>query len=111
MGAKMQPWKLSLCVILLFLCGCQKLNLLRSQSPDKEKDEEEEVDAEPKTELIGDFATIAGNNVVTVYGIGLVTGLENTGEDPPPSMYRTKIAEEMKRRGVKGANQILQSPT
>ena len=47
------------------------------------------------TPLIGDHTTIAGLNLITLQGVGLVTGLDGTGSDPPPSHYREMMLDEM----------------
>src|SRR5579871_6760223 len=108
----MQAFKLILCVLFLSCAGCQELDLFRSQSPDKDKKEDLEVEEkETKTDLVGSFATIHGNGVITLQGVGLVTGLDNTGEDPPASLYRTQLYQDMKKNGVPEPNKILQSTT
>ena len=91
-------WMLSLAV-----CGCQKLNL-RSQNPD-----DEEVKP-PETQFIKDQVTVSGLHPITIESVGLVTNLDNTGGDPPPSMYRTMLIEDMKKRGVSNPNTTLQDP-
>lgn len=100
------------CLLLLMSLGCEKLNL-RSQSPDKDKSEPstDEFETRVETPFIGDYTTITGLNLITLEGVGLVTGLDNTGGDPPPSMYRTALLEDMKKRGVPSPQQLLQSPT
>jgi flagellar basal body P-ring protein FlgI len=82
-------------------------SLARSQSPD-EADSPLETTVE--TPLIGDHTTIAGLNLITLQGVGLVTGLDGTGSDPPPSHYRELMLDEMRRRNIKNPNQILASP-
>ncbi len=81
--------------------------LARSQSPD-EMDSPLETTVE--TPMIGDHTTIAGLNLVTLQGVGLVTGLDGTGSDPPPSHYREMMLDDMRRRNIKNPNQILASP-
>ena len=79
--------------------------LARSQSPD-----DSPLETTVNTPLIGDHTTIAGLNLITLQGVGLVTGLDGTGSDPPPSHYREMMLDEMKRRNIKNPNQILASP-
>ena len=118
---------IAICLICLILLGCQtpllqtptlpklswpnwdfKSLSLRSQSPETDSDEfETKVD----TPLIGEYTTIAGLNLITLEGVGLVTGLDGTGDDPPPSMYRTALLDDMKRRGVPNPNQLLRLPS
>ncbi len=75
----------------------------RSQSPDKEKKKK-------GIENVGARTTVAGLNMLTLESVGLVTGLNGTGDDPPPSSYRKQMLDEMRRRGVKSPNQVLRSP-
>ncbi len=77
----------------------------RSQSPD-----DSPLETTVTTPLIGDHTTITGLNLITLQGVGLVTGLDGTGSDPPPSHYREMMLDEMKRRNIKNPNQILASP-
>lgn len=85
---------------------------LRLQSPDKDKADGavDEFDTEVKTPMVGDYTTVAGLNLLTLRGVGLVTGLDGTGGDPPPSVFRTALMEDMRRRGVRNPNTILRSP-
>ncbi len=92
-------------MLVLSLTGCSKFNL-RSQSPDKD-----DKPAEKKEDLfIGDQVTVAGLHPIQIEGVGLITGLNGTGEDPPPSMYRTMIYDDMRKRGIQNPNRLLQSP-
>ncbi|MEX0727787.1 MAG: flagellar basal body P-ring protein FlgI [Planctomycetaceae bacterium] len=112
--------------LTLAVAGCQSFDF-RSQTPDLFKDltgksddekvTEEDLDTddfdlktEVETPFIGDYVTVAGLNHILLEGVGLVVGLDGTGEDPPPSMYRTALLDDMRRRGVKNPNQVLQSP-
>ncbi|MFQ5731821.1 MAG: flagellar basal body P-ring protein FlgI [Planctomycetaceae bacterium] len=79
----------------------------RSQSP---LDDEDEFETKVKTELIGRYTTVSGLNMITLEGVGLVVGLNGTGGDPPPSMYRTVLLNEMRKRKVKNPNRILRDP-
>ncbi|MCA9068340.1 MAG: flagellar basal body P-ring protein FlgI [Planctomycetaceae bacterium] len=79
----------------------------RSQSPDEN---DSPLETTVDTPLIGDHTTIAGLNLITLQGVGLVTGLDGTGSDPPPSHYRELMLDEMRRRNIKNPNQILASP-
>lgn len=87
-----------------------ELNLFRFQNAEKDRDiEEENKDRRKETEFVGNYAAISGNNVIAIHGVGLVTGLNNTGEDPPPSIYRTQLEDDMKKRGVTNYREQLQS--
>lgn len=105
------------------LAGCQAPSIasaawpewasFRSQSPDEGEDEEDDSTPGTKLEtpLIGEYVTaFGGTSLIPIEGVGLVTGLDNTGEDPPPSQYRTRLMDEMKKRGVKEPNKVLASP-
>jgi len=100
-------------LILSSVVGCQSFNLdnLRFQSPDKDEEVEDSFETKVETPLIGEYTTIAGLNKIILEGVGLVTGLDGTGDDPPPSTYRTALLTEMRRRGVKSPNMILKSPS
>ncbi len=81
----------------------------------EEEDESEEstkarYQTELKTPLVGDYTNFAGLEPTPLEGVGLVVGLAGTGGDPAPSQYRTAMLEEMKRRGVRNPNQLLESP-
>lgn len=110
--------------VTLAVPGCQRFDF-RSQSPDlfnfagksddekvSEEDLDDEFDLNTKIEtpFIGDYVTVAGLNHILLEGVGLVVGLDGTGEDPPPSMYRTALLDDMRRRNVKNPNHILRSP-
>jgi len=71
---------------------------------------EESYQTELETPLVGDYTTFAGLSPVLLEGVGLVVGLSGTGGDPAPSMYRTALLEDMKRRNVRNPNEILRSP-
>ncbi len=43
-------------------------------------------------------------------GVGLVTGLDKTGSDPPPSPQRTALISDMQTYEVKNPNMVLESP-
>ncbi|WP_145211385.1 flagellar basal body P-ring protein FlgI [Gimesia alba] len=104
--------------------GCQKLNLnpqnwlnpasLRSQSPDEDETslaDEFETDVKVETPFIGEYTQITGKNLIALQGVGLVTGLNGTGGNPPPSVHREALLREMRRRNVKNPNHILRSPS
>jgi hypothetical protein len=112
-------------LVLLVLClptaGCQGLNMpsfsmprwpglnFRSQSPELEDDPEDEFRDTFRVPLIGDYTAITGLNLVTLEGVGLVTGLDGTGGDPAPSPYRTVLLNEMRRHNVWEPNRVLAS--
>lgn len=99
---------LSLCALFLMV-GCHEF-ALRSQSPEPENSSDE-FETQVETPLIGEFTTTAGRNLITLQGVGLITGLDGTGEDPPVSVYRTTLMNDMRRRGISNPNQILADPS
>jgi flagellar basal body P-ring protein FlgI len=108
-GIAMRPSKTLVWILMLALIGCQQLSL-RSQAPEDDETPEETLETTVHTPLIGERTTIAGLHMITIHGYGLVTGLDGTGGDPPTSIHRTMLLEDMRKRQVRNPNQILQSP-
>jgi flagellar basal body P-ring protein FlgI len=83
-------------------------------SAESKSDDAESADKRYETKvdtpMIGDYTTFAGLQPLMLEGVGLVVGLNGTGGDPAPSMYRTELMNDLKRRGVPNPNAILQSP-
>src|SRR3954453_15008766 len=101
----MKPCHAWLVIGLLALPGCAA-PLLRSQSP------EEFADAvDSKTRLVGEVARPFGHSYVSVESVALITGLDSTGEDPPPSPQRATLLHELQTIGVQNPNQLLASPS
>lgn len=116
----------SLAVLLgLSLTGCQTLGLdqvdwtpwdgaektkSRSQNPDDDDDASDDFTTKVKTKMLGEYTTVQGLHPIVLEGVGLVVGLAGTGGDPPPSMFRTALLDDMRKRGVSNPNTILQSP-
>ncbi|HKM56007.1 MAG TPA: flagellar basal body P-ring protein FlgI [Isosphaeraceae bacterium] len=64
--------------------------------------------APPKVEeTVGDLAYVLQGGEIKVEGVGLVTGLDNTGADPPPSWHRAQLVDEMSKAGVEHASKLL----
>lgn len=99
----MKP-KYWLVVTIVVFTGCGPL-FVRSQSPEKLDSLLDEVD------LVGDLAVASGMKPVVVESVGLITGLDNTGSDPPPSTERAELLGEMQTRKVVQPNQVLASPS
>lgn len=91
-------------MLTLSVSGCQKLSL-RSQNPD-----DDDVKP-PETQFIKDQVTVSGLNAITIEAVGLVRNLDGTGGDPPPSVYRTMLVNDMKKRRVPNPNTILADPS
>jgi hypothetical protein len=66
----------------------------------------------PKVEeTIRDLAYVQMDTSIRVEGVGLVIGLNNTGSNPEPSVYRTKLLDRMRKAGVDQSESWLESPT
>lgn len=92
--------------------GSDKKEKEKGKNAEGESEDEEagEFDTKVTTPLIAEYVQIAGLNMITLHGVGLVTGLNGTGGDPPPSMYRTALLEDMRKKSVKNPNELLRSP-
>lgn len=101
----MKPCRAWLWFGLLALVGCAA-PALRSQSPE---DLAELLDSD--TTLIGEVARPFGHEYVKVESVALVTGLDGTGEDPPPSPQRATLLHELQTIGVQHPNYLLASPS
>ena len=86
-----------------------RLPSLTGKRQKDEDDEDNDFETRVETPLLSDYISVQGNNMVVLRGVGLVTGLNGTGGDPPPSHLRTQLREEMVRRGVEDAGFILKS--
>ncbi len=61
-------------------------------------------------ETVGDIGFVVSSGELRVEGVGLVTGLDNTGGDPPPSYYRKQLIDEMAKVGVEKPERLLARP-
>ncbi|MBX3443669.1 MAG: flagellar basal body P-ring protein FlgI [Planctomyces sp.] len=110
------PQTLSAILAAALLCsGCQDL-MLRIRDPKEYERKVSKANATGALEgrhghskLIGDYISVSGFTNVVLEGVGLITNLDGTGEDIPVSPFRTKLMEDMKRRGVKDPNTLLRS--
>ena len=69
------------------------------------------ADPPPKVEeTLGDLAFITSASDTVLEGVGLVVGLDDTGVDPPPSPYRQKLIDEMRKATVDRPNELLKNP-
>jgi hypothetical protein len=87
-------------VVLLALAGCAKQNL-RLQAED---------DGEParySVETVNQWAMFDGADPLPVVGVGLVTGLANTGSEPLSGDYRTMLERELQHEGVTKIKEVL----
>src|SRR5207249_2187509 len=97
--------RLFLAASLTSIGGCAT-PLFRGQTPEPESAIEEK-----KTEFVGDFARPQGLKWVKLEAVGLVTNLDNTGSDPPPSEQRQTLISEIQSHDVRQADKVLASPT
>ena len=61
------------------------------------------------TQTIGRITATGGLDWIQVENVGLVVGLKGTGSNPRPSIWRTRMFEEMTRRGVSNPGRLLSS--
>ncbi|WP_425613902.1 flagellar basal body P-ring protein FlgI [Anatilimnocola sp. NA78] len=87
------------------LSGCAN-PLFRGQSPEVDLP----TDDVKERKLVGDFTRPWGLNWIKVESVALVTGLDNTGSDPPPNEQRRLLIAEMQSHEVPNADKILASP-
>jgi len=105
-------------ILILCTAGCQNVSLKSLTSlemfrpkTDKAEDNDDDFQTAVHTPLVGDKTTIAGLGMIVLEGVGLVTGLNGTGHDPPPSSYRTQMLKTMRKRNIAQPNMILKSPS
>ena len=61
-------------------------------------------------ETVNDLAYVVSSGEVIVEGVGLVTGLDGTGGEAPPSYYRKQLVDQMAKAGVPHAEKLLADP-
>jgi flagellar basal body P-ring protein FlgI len=94
-------------MVLCLVAGCLS-PAITSQHAELEQILEQD---ESKTLMVGGVTRPIGMKYVKIEGIALLTGLDGTGSDPPPSPMRELITSDMQARSVKGLNKLLASPT
>ena len=92
------------------LTGCAVLPglggpLTRGQTPDVDDP------TEKKLELVGDYTRPWGLNYAKLESVALVTNLDNTGSDPPPSAQRDQLIAEMQSHEVRNPDKFLAVPS
>jgi len=115
-GGQAGPWMICAATCLLLVTGCRGLSwppslswsALSSRSQNPADDTEEDRRTTPSR--VGDYVTISGLGMITLEGVGLITGLDGTGGDPRPSPFRMMLLKDMQRRGVTNAKALLRSP-
>lgn len=88
----------------------KKALALPSMVQDQKANEDASQEAET-TQFVGSRITISGGSTPLIEGVGLVTGLDGTGGDVPPSSYRRTILDDMRKRQVPNPERLLQSPS
>lgn len=99
----------SLCILVVVLAcimvsGCAG-PAIRSQSPEVAA----LVTLEADTKLVGDYTAPWGLNPQRIERAALVTGLPDSGCDPPPGLQRQQLMADMQARGVVDPNKLLAS--
>ncbi len=95
---------------LAAMAGC-KSPLLRGQTPEQEELKEEGADEKEKRDLVGSYTRPFGLNKVKLEAVGLVTNLDYTGSDPPPSAQRDLLLNEMLQYSTEKPEEFLARPT
>ncbi len=103
---KMGFRQILIAVLTLNSAGCMS-SVIRLQSPSSEEQDE----TEETIRLIGDVSATKGLNFVKVEAVGLVTGLRETGSDPPPSPQRAVLTNDIQTYSVPHPDRLLASPT
>jgi flagellar basal body P-ring protein FlgI len=89
-------WMAAALLIPLLGCAQQQARLQSEDEGDK---------TEVKT--VKDVATFDNTEPIPVAGVGLVTGLADTGGDAPQGDYRTMMENELKKKGITNVKEIL----
>ncbi|HVT29414.1 MAG TPA: flagellar basal body P-ring protein FlgI [Lacipirellulaceae bacterium] len=92
-------------LVAVVLSGCGG-PILRPQSPEARID----MPPMPDVRYVSQYTHPFGMNYVKIEAVSLVTGLDGTGSDPPPTPQRAALLDEMKRRDVADPNDVLASP-
>jgi hypothetical protein len=92
---------------LLVLAGCT-----HAQPRAQVEDEADRADRDSAAvRTIGDITTVGNADEILVAGIGLVTGLENTGGGVPPGAERNALEDYLRKRGVENIKELFNSKT
>lgn len=105
-------------VVLLGGVGCSAIELSDLHMPfkkDVKVKRRENIEAALRgtnghSKYIGDYVSIKGEGVQTLQGVGLINGLDGTGEDPPASYYRKMLLDDMRRMKIENPENLLASP-
>ena len=80
---------------------------IRSQSPELEALSQ----LDEGTKLVGDYTIPWGLNPKRIERPALITGLADTGSDPPPGPQRSTLLADIQARGVLEPNTLMASPS
>jgi len=82
--------------------------LLGAASPFKKSEKPPKVE-ESVTNIASIFTSTHNN--MRLEGIGLVWGLDDTGKDAPPSIYRERLVDMMQKAGIEHPDKMLADPS
>ncbi len=99
--------QLGICVFVTIAVGCvgNPFSTFRGQTPERSF---EDLESDGLT-LVGELTIPTGMTNTMVRGVGLVTGLRQTGGNPQPSGYREQLLNEMAAYDVSDPNGVLAS--
>ncbi|MEI6239630.1 MAG: flagellar basal body P-ring protein FlgI [Planctomycetia bacterium] len=102
--------RMPLCTLCVVATACVVASgcagpAIRSQSPEVAA----LVTLEADTKLVGDYTAPWGLNAQRIERAALVTGLSDSGSDPPPGLQRQQLMADMQARGVVEPNKLLAS--
>lgn len=95
---------------LALAAGCQS-PLMRGQTPEQDDLKAEGEEEKEKRDLVGSYTRPFGLNKVKLEAVGLVTNLDHTGSDPPPSAQRDLLLNEMMQYSVEKPEELIAHPT
>ncbi|HWY85216.1 MAG TPA: flagellar basal body P-ring protein FlgI [Gemmataceae bacterium] len=98
----MNRWIWVLGVLMLGQTGCVNPQTRAQSSEETERDKDLEV------RTIGDVTEVDNVQRIQVSGVGLVTGLDETGHSPP-SQFRTMLEQQLRKQKVEDVKGLLDS--
>lgn len=111
LGFTRRTWLQSAAVASAIPLSMLGRTLVSADEEDEDADDDDRrYQTKIETRLIGDHTTFAGLEPVVLEGVGLVRGLTRTGGDPSPSQYRSALLDDLKAKGYRYPNAILESP-
>ena len=91
--------------MLLLLAGC-----VQPQQQSRFQAEDETDRDRYGVRTVFDVCAVGNAEPISVFGVGLVTGLEGTGGSPEHDNYRSMLEHDLNQRGVKKVREMLDSP-